>query len=96
MTVAGVEDIRPVDEGRVHDPAVARLEAEHIERERVKLAKLNKRDALRYAFDLIGQRDVPAALEFLRERGVRVDRSYAYSVDWSPKTAVLRAVGGAR
>lgn len=95
MTVASVEDIRPVDEGRVHDPAVARLEAEHIERERVKLAKVNKRDALRYAFDLIGQRDVPAALEFLRERGVRVDRSYAYSVDWAPSPK-LRAVGGAR
>ena len=55
------------------------------------LRRKTKRDALRYAFDLINSKDVPAALDFLLERGVRVDRSYAYTVDWTPK---LRAVGG--
>jgi hypothetical protein len=57
----------------------------------------SKADAVRTAFDHIGTRDIPAALALLAEQGVSVDRSYAYTVKWAPKTAELRAItGGAR
>ena len=51
----------------------------------------SKKAALRAAFDTLGRRDVPAALELLDMQGVTVDRSYAYTVTWTPP---LRAVGG--
>jgi hypothetical protein len=50
-----------------------------------------KADAVRAAFDSIGRRDIPGALVWLAERGITVDRSYAYTVRWTP---ALRAVGG--
>lgn len=50
-----------------------------------------KADAVRAAFDALGRRDVPAALVWLAERGITVDRSYAYTVSWTP---ALRAVSG--
>jgi hypothetical protein len=57
----------------------------------------SKADAVRVAFDHLGGRDIPAALALLAEQGVTVDRSYAYTVKWQPKTAELRAItGGAR
>jgi Protein of unknown function (DUF2637) len=57
----------------------------------------SKADAVRAAFDHLGGRDIPGALALLAEQGVSVDRSYAYTVKWQPKTAELRALpGGAR
>lgn len=52
-----------------------------------------KADAVRSAFDALGKRDVPAALAWLADRGITVDRSYAYTVSWEA-TPALRAVGG--
>ncbi|MGH3611387.1 MAG: DUF2637 domain-containing protein [Pseudonocardia sp.] len=51
-----------------------------------------KADAIRAAFDAIGRRDVPAALAWLAERGVTVDRSYAYTV----RPRLRSAAGGER
>lgn len=60
-------------------------------------AALNKKEAVQAAFDHLGERNIPAALELLAHQGVTVDRSYAYTVKWSPKAAELRAIaGGAR
>lgn len=53
-----------------------------------------KADAVRRAFDHLGRRDVPAALAWLAERGVSVDRSYAYTVSWRPP--LRPAAGGER
>ena len=55
----------------------------------------SKADALRLAFDELGAADVPAALSWLRDRGLDMDRSYAYALarTWTP-TKALRAVGG--
>jgi hypothetical protein len=80
---------------RVADPEIARIEADHIEGQRNLLRRMSKADAMRYAFDLIGEKDVPTARTFLLERGVQVDRSYGYTIDWSPSPR-LRAVGGER
>jgi len=44
------------------------------------LAALTKRQALMRAVDEIGSLDVPTVLEWLGDRGVDVDRSYAYTV----------------
>lgn len=52
-----------------------------------------KADAVRSAFDALGKRDVPAALAWLADRDITVDRSYAYTVSWEAAPA-LRAVGG--
>lgn len=46
---------------------------------------------MRAAFDELGKRDVPAALGWLTEHGITVDRSYAYTVTW-PSTPALHAV----
>lgn len=54
------------------------------------VARQSKKDAVRLAFDHLARRDVPAALALLKEHGVDVDRSYAYTVPWTPQ---LRAVG---
>lgn len=51
----------------------------------------SKKAAVHAAFDYLGRKDVPAALELLSEQGITVDRSYAYTVAWTPP---LRAVGG--
>lgn len=51
-------------------------------------ASTSKADALRRAFDTLGSKDVPAALALLSEHGMTVDRSYAYTVTWSPVRAV--------
>lgn len=56
----------------------------------------SKKAALRAAFDTLGSKDVPAALELLHEQGVTVDRSYAYTVSWTPPPPPLHAVGGER
>lgn len=61
---------------------------------RLELTVGTKADAIRAAFDAIGRRDVPAALAWLAERGVSVDRSYAYTVSWRPP--LRPAAGGAR
>lgn len=53
------------------------------------LAGLSKADAVRAAFDALGKRDIPAALAWCQSRGVSVDRSYAYTVTWSPKLHVV-------
>jgi hypothetical protein len=53
-----------------------------------------KADAVRRAFDHLGRRDVPAALAWLAEQGVTVDRSYAYTVSWRPP--LRPAAGGER
>jgi hypothetical protein len=55
----------------------------------VELAGLSKADAVRAAFDALGKRDIPAALAWCHARGVSVDRSYAYTVTWSPKLRVV-------
>lgn len=54
-----------------------------------------KAEAVRAAFDALGERNVPAALAWLAERNVTVDRSYAYTVSWSPRRPI-RAAGGER
>lgn len=54
----------------------------------------SKADAVRAAFEALGARDVPAALELLDTHGVQVNRSYAYTVPWSPARPELRAVNG--
>ncbi len=53
-----------------------------------------KADAVRRAFDHLGRRDVPAALAWLAEQGITVDRSYAYTVSWRPP--LRPAAGGER
>lgn len=53
-----------------------------------------KSDAVRWAFDTLGERDIPAALELLARYGLTVDRSYAYTVQWAPAKAELRAIAG--
>lgn len=55
---------------------------------------LSKADALCAAFDHLGKRKIPAALELLAAHGVTVDRSYAYTVKWTPPAPKLHAVGG--
>ncbi len=42
------------------------------------LSTLSKRDALRWAFNAAGSWDAPAAVAWLAERGIRVDRREAY------------------
>jgi hypothetical protein len=49
----------------------------------------SKKAAVRAAFDHLGRRDVVPALALLGQHGVTVDRSYAYTVTWTPP---LRAV----
>lgn len=44
------------------------------------LARRSKLDALRAAFTAVGTHDVGAALGWLRDRGIRVDPSYAYAI----------------
>jgi hypothetical protein len=44
------------------------------------LAGMNKAAAVRHAFQQIGREDVPAALQYLAERGLLMDRSYGYDV----------------
>lgn len=53
-------------------------------------SRTSKKAALVAAFDYLGRKDVPAALELLDQQGIAVDRSYAYTVAWKPS---LRAVG---
>lgn len=61
--------------------------------EHTDLGELSKADAVRHAFDELGERDIPAALTWLTERGVTVNRAYAYTVNWSQPPA-LQVVGG--
>lgn len=53
----------------------------------------SKKAAVVACFDHLGRKDIPAALELCAAQGITVDRSYAYTVKWSP-APVLRAVGG--
>lgn len=73
--------------------------ADHLHQDRVLtlagLSQASKADALRAAFDMLGRRDIPGALAWLRDNhGIEVDRSYAYTVKWEPKRSALRVVGG--
>jgi uncharacterized protein DUF2637 len=58
------------------------------------VGKKSKAAAVRAAFDALGRRDVPAALAWLEQRGVTVDRSYAYTVKWQPPRPQLVVSGG--
>lgn len=71
----------------VQDRSAGGREVPQLDRD--ELTTLSKKDALRAAFTQFGARDIPAALAWLADRGVIVDRSYAYTVAWTPP---LRAV----
>lgn len=58
------------------------------------LVGLSKKAAVGAAFDALGRRDVVAALVWLKQRGVTVDRSYAYTVEWQPPRPQLVVSGG--
>jgi hypothetical protein len=62
--------------------------------EHVALHRVSKADALRHAFAALGRRDIPAALAWLTERDVTVDRSYAYTVQWQPPRPLAAVSGG--
>lgn len=58
------------------------------------LHSMSKADALRRAFTALGRRDIPAALAWLAERDVTVDRSYAYTIQWQPPRPLAAVSGG--
>jgi hypothetical protein len=55
------------------------------------LSALSKREAVRRAFAALGSFEVPAALAWLAERGITVDRSDAYAVARAEKAQSARA-----
>jgi Protein of unknown function (DUF2637) len=58
------------------------------------LAALSKAEALRTAFAAVGRVDVPAALGWLRERSVKIDRGYAYELAKTQRAPGSRALVG--
>jgi hypothetical protein len=46
----------------------------------VDLSQMSKADAVRHAFAQLGTYEVPPALAWLTDRGVRIDRSYVYEI----------------
>jgi hypothetical protein len=71
-----------------------RVAGDQADAEHADLRTMSKRDALRHAFAVLGRRDVPAALAWLAERGVTVDRSYAYTIQWQPPRPLAVVSGG--
>lgn len=53
-----------------------------------KLAELSKADQVKEAFNALGSYDVPEAIKWLSERGITVNRPYAYSVAKKEKESV--------
>jgi hypothetical protein len=74
------------------------VEADHEDRaaddtfETAALRLMTKADAVRYAFNALGTTNVPAARAWLAERGVHVDRAYAYTIE--PALGGLSLVSG--
>lgn len=56
--------------------------------------ELKKNAVVAAAFDLYGERDIPRAIRDLEPLGFEVDRSYAYTVKWSPRKPELQVIGG--
>jgi uncharacterized protein DUF2637 len=72
------------------DEEVEQAEQSDTDQLAAELRGMSKKAALICAFTTLGRRDIPAALKWLAEHGLEVDRSYAYTVKWSP----LRSVAG--
>ncbi|MFI5801025.1 DUF2637 domain-containing protein [Streptomyces sp. NPDC051677] len=53
------------------------------------VSAMSKADALRYAFRVLDSYDVPAAVDWLAERGVIVNRSHAHNVARNEKRSAL-------
>ena len=62
------------------------------------LSTLSKRDALRWAFSVLGSWDAPEAVAWLAERGITVDRREAYRIARTegPESHLSLAAGGVR
>jgi len=62
------------------------------------LSTLSKRDALRWAFSVLGSWDAPEAVAWLAERGITVDRREAYRIVRAegPESHLHLAAGGVR
>lgn len=64
----------------------------------VDLSKLSKADQVRAAFRELGSYDAPAALAWLGEHGLKVDRSYVYELgrkETAARRSEIHAIGGA-